>query len=205
MLAQQQPVPVKAVEPLRGVMEKAIGKQREAVRKQWGATAEGDGAWFVVPWPKEVEPVEPPATSPPATKTSFWQPPCEAVPQDQLDRSIRDAATREKLPPEVLREVIRKESAFYPCAVSGKGAMGLMQLMPATAVEMGVRDPFDPLESINAGAKFLGQLLTKYEGDWKKALAAYNAGPRKVDEYGGVPPYQETLNFVEKVLDGAQK
>jgi soluble lytic murein transglycosylase-like protein len=130
----------------------------------------------------------------------MFQMPCDPLPASQLDPVIEHTADREGYSPDLLRAVIRKESAFYPCAVSNKGAMGLMQLMPATAASLGVRDPLDPTQNIDGGARFLGQLLSRYEGDLTKALAAYNAGPGKVDAYGGVPPYAETRNYVRGVM-----
>jgi soluble lytic murein transglycosylase-like protein len=96
--------------------------------------------------------------------------------------------------------VIRKESAFYPCAVSPKGALGLMQLMPATAEMLGVTDPFDPKQNVDAGAKFLKQLIEKYAGDLPLALSAYNAGPARVDTARGVPDIAETKNYVADIL-----
>jgi soluble lytic murein transglycosylase-like protein len=84
--------------------------------------------------------------------------------------------------------------------VSRKGALGLMQLMPATASKLGVKDSFDPEQNVNGGTQFLRELLVKYNGDAAKALAAYNAGPQRVQQYHGVPPYQETRQYVSKVI-----
>jgi len=99
-----------------------------------------------------------------------------------------------------VRAVIQAESAFNPRAVSPKGALGLMQLMPATAEEYGVSDAFNPAENIAAGVKYLKRLLDKYEGRVELALAAYNAGPGAVKKYGGkVPPYRETQNYVARI------
>jgi soluble lytic murein transglycosylase-like protein len=117
-----------------------------------------------------------------------------------IDRLISEMSEREGLTPDLLRAVIRKESSFQPCAVSPKGAMGLMQLMPATAEQFRVRDPFDPRENLSAGAKFLKQLLGRYGNDLALALGAYNAGPANVDLYGGVPPFQETVGYVSEIL-----
>ena len=96
--------------------------------------------------------------------------------------------------------VARVESALDPTAVSPRGAMGLMQLMPATARDLGVTDPFDPVQSIDGGCRYLKQLLERFDGDLPRALAAYNAGPRAVVESGGVPEYAETKSYVARVL-----
>ena len=114
--------------------------------------------------------------------------------------SIETTAKAQDVKPELLRAVMEQESAYRPCAVSSKGAQGLMQLMPATAQELGVIDPFDPKENISAGAKFLKQLMDKYAGDLPKALGAYNAGPANVDQAGGVPDIPETKNYVDAIL-----
>ncbi|MCD6363720.1 MAG: lytic transglycosylase domain-containing protein [Synergistetes bacterium] len=96
--------------------------------------------------------------------------------------------------------VIQAESGFNPRAVSSKGAMGLMQLMPATARELGVSDPFDIEDNIMGGVKYLRYLSEKYKGNLELILAAYNAGPYAVDRYRGIPPYRETQNYVQRVL-----
>jgi soluble lytic murein transglycosylase-like protein len=118
----------------------------------------------------------------------------------QFEPLIRQHATQRGIRPELVRAVIQVESAFNPRAVSPKGAMGLMQLMPATARLFGVIDPFNPAENIRAGVSYLRQLLDRYDHDEQLALAAYNAGPGAVDKYGSkVPPYKETQNYVLKI------
>ena len=101
----------------------------------------------------------------------------------------------------LLRAVISTESAFVPCAISDKGAMGLMQLMPGTATAMGVSNPMDPDDNLRGGVRYLGQLLERYGGDLRLALGAYNAGPALVDRYGAVPPIPETQNYVREILN----
>ena len=113
---------------------------------------------------------------------------------------IAAAATRHNLDPALLAAVAKQESGFNPRAQSRVGAKGLMQLMDATARGLGVQDPFDPAQSLEGGARFLGGLLRQFDGDVRLALAAYNAGPGAVHRYGGVPPYQETQRYVPKVL-----
>ena len=121
----------------------------------------------------------------------------------QYDGLIEEHATANAVNPALVRAVIQAESAFNPRARSHKGAMGLMQLMPQTAAELGVRDPYDPVENIRAGVTYLKQLLVKYADNVSLALAAYNAGPTAVARYGTVPPYRETRNYVEKVRKAA--
>lgn len=117
---------------------------------------------------------------------------------------LEDAAARYGLPAEFLHSVAAAESGYRADAVSPKGAIGVMQLMPATAAELGA-NPWDPQENIDAGARRLRDLLLRYEGGTFRALAAYNAGQGAVDRYGGIPPYRETRLYVEKVLDRFQK
>lgn len=113
---------------------------------------------------------------------------------------IQEASTTYKVPKSLVEAVVAQESAMNPNAVSRAGAMGLMQLMPNTAHSLGVTNPFNPTENVMGGTKYLSQLLHRYHGDEKLALAAYNAGPTVVDKYKGIPPYSETEHYVLSVL-----
>jgi soluble lytic murein transglycosylase-like protein len=119
---------------------------------------------------------------------------------DRFEPLIQEHATRRSLRPELVRAVIQVESGFNPRALSPKGAMGLMQLMPATARSLGVNNPWDPAQNIRGGTDYLRQLLDEYDGNEELALAAYNAGSGAVAKYGRrVPPYRETRDYVRKV------
>ena len=120
------------------------------------------------------------------------------------DDLIVEHATLNNVRPSLVRAVIQVESAFNPRAVSPKGALGLMQLMPATARQFNVDDAFDPAENVGAGVKYLRQLLDRYDGNEQLALAAYNAGPGAVDRHGQtVPPYRETRSYVSRISEMA--
>ena len=112
---------------------------------------------------------------------------------------IRAAARFSAVDESLIRAIIHAESAYQTDAQSPKGAQGLMQLMPATQAELDVSNPFDPEDNIRGGARYLSQLLTEFNGDFELAAAAYNAGPTAVYKYGGVPPYDETQEYVRRV------
>lgn len=116
-----------------------------------------------------------------------------------INSAINNASAKYGVDKNLIRAVIKQESSFNPTSISSAGAQGLMQLMPGTATALGVKDPFDIAQNINGGALYLRDQLSNFNGDVSLALAAYNAGPNSVKKYGGVPPYTETQNYVQKV------
>lgn len=122
-----------------------------------------------------------------------------SCPED-LASIFEEASVSYGVSKELLMSIARAESGFSSTAVSSAGAVGIMQLMPGTAASLGVSDSYDPRENIMGGARLISQLLSKYNGDVSLALAAYNSGSANVDKYGGIPPFEETQNYVQKVL-----
>jgi soluble lytic murein transglycosylase-like protein len=175
---------------IRARMEESLRKQKESVDRQVQSIhVPQAGAAAVAPsGPRSLRPIL-------STLGA-----CDPISPGSFDPQIRAEAARQKVAPEVLRAVISTESAFVPCAISDKGAMGLMQLMPGTASAMGVSNPMDPEDNLRGGVRYLGQLLERYGGDLRLALGAYNAGPALVDKYGTVPPIPETQNYVREIL-----
>ncbi len=164
----------------------AAAKQRAASRAQTSPAPEG--SFFSSGW------VTPAMLQPPA-------PGCLPLNASDTDPFVAKAASQYKLNPDLIRAVIRQESAFYPCAVSDKGAIGLMQLMPDTVAALKTADPFDPAQNIESGARYLKQMLARFKGDVKLALAAYNAGPEKVDgPKPAVPDIAETRDYVDRIV-----
>jgi soluble lytic murein transglycosylase-like protein len=154
--------------------------------------------------------IEIPANSVASVEAEDYTPPpppvAAAAPEAQRELTTQElitrAAIKNGLPPEIVRSVAKAESGYHADAVSPKGAIGLMQLMPGTAAALNA-DPHDPAQNVEAGARYLRDLLLKYENDphqVSKALAAYNAGPGAVDKYKGIPPYRETIDYVNRVL-----
>lgn len=123
-----------------------------------------------------------------------------SAPAPDLNQVVTSASATYHLDPDLVNSVIHAESGFNSRAVSRKGAQGLMQLMPGTAVRLGVTNPFDPEANVGGGTRYLRQLLERYNFDLVKALAAYNAGPTKVEQYHGVPPYRETRAYVARIV-----
>ncbi len=135
----------------------------------------------------------------PGTTIRTASQPARGTASSKYEDLIREHADRHGVSPDLVRAVIQAESGFNPRAVSPKGAMGLMQLMPATARELGVANPFHPDDNIRAGTFYLATLLARFDQDVVRALAAYNAGAGRVDQYNGVPPYRETQDYVKKI------
>jgi soluble lytic murein transglycosylase-like protein len=125
---------------------------------------------------------------------------CGPVAAPELSRMIDNVAREHSLDPALVREVARQESGFRPCAISPKGAAGVMQLMPSTQAQLEVHDPFDAQQSLSAGAKLLKQLLDRYHGDLALALSAYNAGVTRVDRTSAIPEIPETKSYVTNIL-----
>lgn len=124
-----------------------------------------------------------------------------AVAPERLERIVREVSARHNLDPALVKAVIGVESNWNPAAVSRKGALGLMQLIPTTAGQLGVGNAFDPAQNVEGGASYLRSLLDRYHGDLELTLAAYNAGPGAVERSGGIPNIRETRSYVQKVTD----
>ena len=142
-----------------------------------------------------------PPTKSIALRKTCRQPPEQAPHSSQsMNEVINAVSSRHHLDPDLINSVIHAESGFNPRAVSPKGAQGLMQLMPQTASRLGVGDAFDPNANVEGGTRYLRELLERYNFDLIKALAAYNAGPQRVEQYHGVPPYYETQAYVARII-----
>jgi soluble lytic murein transglycosylase-like protein len=175
-------------------MQKSLEKQKASIQRQLQQDHPAGDSFFQLPRPATL------GATVAAPASVAETPECDPLPAAQVDSLVDSAATRESLDRDLIRGVIRQESAFRPCAVSPKGAVGLMQLMPETAIQFGVLNPFDPVQNVDGGAKLLKQLLTRYGGDLSKALGAYNAGPAKVDAADGIPQIPETQDYIQQIL-----
>ena len=189
-----QPVPDPPKNAAQPAMAGSLEKQRVSITQQVdsliGRRTTPAASFFTVPW---------------IDFPSFVLPPCDPLPSEQLDKLVTENSKESGVQPDLILAVISQESGARPCAISPKGAQGLMQLMPAVAAQFGVHDPFDPKQNVEAGTKLLKQLLEKYNGDMKLTLAAYNAGSGRVDSEGGVPPIPETINYVIDILSKLPK
>jgi len=137
---------------------------------------------------------------PPLPVSALAQADCPAMESSQMDSVVNAAAQQNSLDPKLIRAVVKQESGFKPCAVSVKGAQGLMQLMPDTAARFNVADPFDPQQNVMGGAAYLKELMNRYQGNIRLALGAYNAGPARTDAAGDVPNIAETQNYVASIM-----
>jgi soluble lytic murein transglycosylase-like protein len=141
-----------------------------------------------------------PAVSVPAARVALPPQKLPPVTAQNLNDAVNEASDKHMLDADLINSVIRAESGFNPRAVSPKGARGLMQLMPQTAANLGVPNAFDPKSNVDGGTRYLRWLLERYNYDLVKALAAYNAGPQRVEQYRGVPPYSETRAYVARII-----
>ncbi len=188
-LCAQEP----AVEKTRAAIEAALAEQRKSIEAAAASLAAQRESVA-----RQQEAARRFLISPAPSLPAFTA--CNPLPPARIEPLLGAAAEREGLPVALLREVARQESGFRPCAVSRAGAMGVMQLMPASALRLGVWNPFDPKESVDSGARLLKEMLTRYGGNAALALSAYNAGPGRVDAAGGVPEIAETVGYVTKTL-----
>jgi len=189
-------------------------ERRQVIGNVTRLYVDGDNSSFVDVLTEQIDhfealPEDAPA-QPVKTAPSRPQTPAAQVPQQNpqpldLDELVNAASEVYRLDPDLVTSVIRAESGFNVRAVSPKGAQGLMQLMPQTAFQLGVANAFDPRANVEAGARYLRALLERYNFDLIKALAAYNAGPERVEQYGGVPPYYETKAYVARVVKDFNK
>jgi soluble lytic murein transglycosylase-like protein len=167
-----------------------------------------DGSSFVDVPTSEIEHFEAAPDELPVGSPSTGSRPAAAFParpSSDLSAVVNEASGRYRLDPDLVNSVIKAESDFQVRAVSPKGAQGLMQLMPGTASQLGVSNAFDPQANVEGGTRYLRELLERYNFDLVKALAAYNAGPQRVEQFGGVPPYYETRAYVARIVKDFNK
>jgi soluble lytic murein transglycosylase-like protein len=191
VFAAEGPAAGDAATRIKAAMAPSLEKQRASIRLQVEKAQQipaPPSDFFTIPFPTL------------AVVSAVARPECDPLPRGELDPIIDNAAQRHGVGADLVRAVIQKESSGRPCAVSVKGAQGLMQIMPATADQFEVADPFDPKQNVEAGTRFLKQLLDRFKGDLARALGAYNAGPGAVEREGGVPQNAETLDYVTTIL-----
>lgn len=191
-------------------------ERREIVGELTRLYVSADGSSFVDVPTADIEHFEAapeePLDDPPFAKIAKDRPPqpraggaFTARPMVDLSQVVNEASGRYRLDPDLVNSVIKAESGFNVRAVSPKGAQGLMQLMPGTASQLGVPNAFDPQANVDGGTRYLRELLERYNFDLVKALAAYNAGPQRVEQFGGVPPYYETRAYVARIVKDFNK
>jgi len=177
-------------ESVRAAMAPGVAQQRAAVQKQAAAvkraaSSASESSFFTVPF----------------GNAEAGTADCDPLPSGELNSLIESASQKSGVDAQLVRAVIERESAGRPCALSARGAEGLMQLMPETAEDLEVQDPFDPKQNVEGGAKLLKSLLNRYNNDTSLALSAYNAGATRVDEAGGIPQIPETVDYVAEILN----
>ncbi|MGQ9920976.1 MAG: lytic transglycosylase domain-containing protein [Desulfobacca sp.] len=195
LLIAEPPPQVSTPAPAVAPMVRLTGSQlREQLR--WDTAVSGRGQVIVTRGPGKQQPLQ---TAPGREDTTASPPPGEG--QDlSWNPLIDQVAQAYGVDAKLIRLVMRQESGFNPTAVSPKGALGLMQLMPGTATLLGVQDPFNPVQNIEAGVRYLKQCLERFQNNLPLALAAYNAGPENVAKYQGVPPFAETQEYVARIM-----
>ena len=167
----------------RDAQEASVEKQRASVRAQHTAAVAQNPSFCVSNLPE---------LGPEIVR--------ELVPPEKIREIVDEGAKQSGLDADLVRAVVKRESAYNPWATSTKGAQGLMQLMPSVQAQFGVTDPYDPKQNVGAGTRLLKQLLDQFDGDLPRALGAYNAGPTRVEQWGGVPPFPETMQYVTGIL-----
>jgi soluble lytic murein transglycosylase-like protein len=196
--AQNPPPAVSGVDAARQRIERSVGKQRIAVAAMSDSIAAQQRSVARQPRASDADFAEFHARIQSMAQEGTAQ--CNPLPADDVADLVETAAASTSVSAELIRSVMRQESAFMPCAVSAKGAMGLMQLTPGTAAQLGVNNAFDPEQNVLGGAKLLKQLMDRYGGDLSMTLSAYNAGTRQVDAVSGVPMIPETMDYVSRIL-----
>ncbi len=177
--------PANFEESVKAAMAPSISEQRASIHKQAAMLPAARSSFFATP----------------LIAAGASDPDCDPLPDERLEPLIADASRKTGVDRRLVRAVIDRESSGRPCALSARGAQGLMQLMPETAEEYDVDDPFDPQQNVEAGAKLLKSLLDRYKNDPSLALGAYNAGATRVDQADGVPPIPETVDYVSAILE----
>lgn len=185
---------IAAAEDTPGKLASQSANQAQETAAAPDVVAGEPSSFFTSPWP------EPEGFQMPSVQLQSEA--CDMLPDNEVSSLIKAASSKHAVDADLIRAVMRQESGFRPCALSTAGAMGLMQLMPDTASDLGVSDPFDPAANVDAGTRYLKQMLARYNGDVTLALSAYNAGPARVDKAGGVPPISETMDYVSRILSG---
>src|SRR5690348_10405291 len=175
-------------------------ERREVLNQVTRLYVDANGSGFVDVPTQDIVTFEKDTSPPPPPEPSAQPAPMPAFHAKNIAEVVGPASEKHLIDPALINSVIRAESGFNPHAVSPKGAQGLMQLMPGTASKLGVQNAFEPAANVEGGTAYLHELLEQYNWDLVKALAAYNAGPQRVRQYGGVPPYRETHAYVARII-----